>query len=464
MAGRTSKTTARRAPSPQRSLVLAFAIVTASFVAATAYLQFWVSGIHKSATGISTTVAPSIERLVALRADVSGVSLPLRSMAQEKRPWDEALIREREAALEADIHGYLAVADGRDPDSRARLESAVQAFQRAAQHVEAALVDDDLDTARILSEDELLTSAMELSAAILAAMTSAAQDATALARRIESTRSNSTRIAFVLNLLCAAAAIFAAVALSRVVRSYAKVVESRNELLAERAEELEAFAGRVAHDIVNPLGSIKLGLDLVDQRLADPALKPTIRRTLSSVDRAVLIVQDLLTFARASTPPSVEVRAPLREAASSVAEEVAEEARAAGVTLDIAALPDCAVACAPGILTSILSNLVRNAIKYTGDRETRVITLRGHERDGRVEVDIEDTGPGIASDQLASIWLPYVRGAGATARPGMGLGLATVKRLVEAHGGSVEVRSELGAGSVFSFQLPTRADHHAAGA
>lgn len=92
------------------------------------------------------------------------------------------------------------------------------------------------------------------------------------------------------------------------------------------------------------------------------------------------------------------------------------------------------------------------SIPDNGGREPRitlrVLTFRRHMR-----VEVEDTGPGIEPDKLELIFAPYVRGT--TKQPGLGLGLATVKRLVEAHGGRVGVSSMLNQGSVFWFELPT---------
>ena len=437
----------RPGQAPQRSLVLALVLVTASFFAASAYSQFWVSGIHKSAIDIASNTAPSIERLAAMRAEESAFISELRGMSNGRKPYDGAVVQQRKQTFDRSVASYLAVAAAADP----RISIAAKGFDEAADHVIVMLEAGDAENARQAGEDELFPATSALSTAILAAMTDASQEAAALANRIESRRESSSHIAWALNLLCAGAAVFAAIVVLRVLRAYGAVVESRNELLARRADELETFASRVAHDIVNPLGTIKMGLEIVDQRSSDDRDKPIIARTLSSVDRALAMVRDLLTFARAGTAPSPDAKVGLRHATSSLAEELSEEARAAGITLKTNDVPDCTVACSPGILSSILSNLVRNGIKYASGRD---ITISGNTDGGYVEVEVADTGPGIAHDKLGIIWLPYVRNAGAE-RPGMGLGLATVKRLVEAHGGTVDVRSEQGQGSVFSFRLPT---------
>lgn len=113
---------------------------------------------------------------------------------------------------------------------------------------------------------------------------------------------------------------------------------------------------------------------------------------------------------------------------------------------------DCDAACAPGVLASILSNLVRNGIRYIGDRPRKVVRVSVQHRGAVVRVEVEDTGPGLPSGMGSSVFEPYVRGQANT--PGLGLGLATVKRLAEGYGGSVGVLSRAGEGCTFWFELP----------
>ena len=83
----------------------------------------------------------------------------------------------------------------------------------------------------------------------------------------------------------------------------------------------------------------------------------------------------------------------------------------------------------------------------------RRMAVRVVEERDVVKVEVEDTGPGIRADMLAAIFEPYVRGTDVR-QPGLGLGLATVKRIVEAYGGAVGARSVVGQGSCFWFALP----------
>jgi signal transduction histidine kinase len=89
-----------------------------------------------------------------------------------------------------------------------------------------------------------------------------------------------------------------------------------------------------------------------------------------------------------------------------------------------------------------------------GDAPVRRITIRARKLDSFSRVEVEDSGPGVPAQLQERIFDPYVRGAESTT-PGLGLGLATVRRLAEAHGGAAGLRGDLPSGSLFWFELPT---------
>jgi len=103
-------------------------------------------------------------------------------------------------------------------------------------------------------------------------------------------------------------------------------------------------------------------------------------------------------------------------------------------------------------LVQILYNLLHNALKYT---EEGTITVSAESQDGHAMIYISDTGVGMDEETLDRIFLPYEQGSyGISDGRGLGLGLSICKQLVELHGGTLTVRSELGNGSIFSFNLP----------
>jgi signal transduction histidine kinase len=161
-----------------------------------------------------------------------------------------------------------------------------------------------------------------------------------------------------------------------------------------------------------------------------------------------------LAFARAGGEVDRTARASALEGARAVVDDARAQADAASIELRVDPLSaDVAVACPSGVLTSLVSNLVRNAIKYMGHARERLVVVRVVRTDSRVRVEVVDTGPGLPEGAAERVFDPYVR-ADRSGQPGLGLGLATVKRLTEAYGGRVGVRSSA-AGCTFWFELPT---------
>ena len=173
---------------------------------------------------------------------------------------------------------------------------------------------------------------------------------------------------------------------------------------------------------------------------------------MSSLSRADAITSALLEFARAGARPDPGARTEVRAVLSGAVAELATEAARSNIELRAEDVPDAFVACSTGVYLSLVGNLVRNAIKYMGEVATKRITLRVTADQELVRTEIADTGPGISADKLPSLFEPYFRGQ--RGPEGLGLGLATVKKLAEHHGGGVGVRSDLGAGSTFWFDLP----------
>jgi signal transduction histidine kinase len=247
---------------------------------------------------------------------------------------------------------------------------------------------------------------------------------------------------------------FALGAAYRVSRAQAAVAE--RWVLRQKNAELEAFAGRVAHDVLSPLMTVSLALGLAEQRLEAPGdarVHGMVARAATSVQRVRQVVSDLLEFARAaaSPPPGAETEvAPLLQSLVYDLEPLASEA---GVDLHITTAAPVRVRCASGILSSILTNLVQNAIRHAGEEGHRV-DVRAIDAGREVRFEVEDTGPGVPPEDRQRIFEPYVR---ATEKgTGLGLGLATVKRLAESHGGHVGVGSPAGGahGALFWVTLP----------
>jgi signal transduction histidine kinase len=242
-------------------------------------------------------------------------------------------------------------------------------------------------------------------------------------------------------LLAAITTTLAAIAMRRSVRA-----------LEDETDELSHFAGRVAHDMMGPLSSLGLTLELLARRTSgDRAAESTAQRGLSIVRRASRVVEDLLAFSRAGARRDPQATADLKVVLEEVVDGLRLEALAAGVELRLPPVDSYLVACSPGVLTSIASNLVLNAIKHMGDSSIRRVDVHVAGTGDRRRVEVADTGPGVPLALGDRIFEPFVRGN--TSSSGAGLGLATVRRLVDAHHGHAGFRSEPGQGSVFWFDL-----------
>ena len=230
-------------------------------------------------------------------------------------------------------------------------------------------------------------------------------------------------------------------------RREAEAAELRaREALAQR-DELMAMA---THDLKGPLQVVRLQLQLLGRKL-DGAHAESLSRIERATGRMDQMVGELLyRTARAGglARQPVDLAALLRARVTLAADappgghplRLEVEGGDAGGDWDVAALE------------RVLDNLLGNAEKFSPPGSPVTLRVRGAE--DWVEVDVEDVGAGIPEADLARIFEPHQRGSNVRDTEGSGVGLASVRRLVEAHGGSVRVRSRLGQGSTFTVRLP----------
>ena len=240
----------------------------------------------------------------------------------------------------------------------------------------------------------------------------------------------------------------------RRVLGYERQLEESTDLLAIQNHDLDAFAGRVAHDLKNALGPLLIFPALLRRDATDPQrVRELAHSTERSTRRTSQVIDSLLAFARASHAVDPDAAAPVRAAVESVLDETTQLASHLGATIEVAAIPDLVVRCEPGLLHVVLANVVGNAVKYLSGRPVRRVQIRVNKEDDSCRLEIADTGPGIPKDQLQKIFEPFYRfeaGRG----PGSGIGLATVRRILDARSGRIEVESEEGQGARFVVWLP----------
>jgi two-component system sensor histidine kinase TctE len=236
------------------------------------------------------------------------------------------------------------------------------------------------------------------------------------------------------------------------------------EQLRRTLVDLEGFAGRVAHDLRSPLTPILAGSRWIERAPVTDAVRSHAERIERSARRLGRMIDALLQFTRASAGEAVEgAHTPLNAAIEEIVEDFEELAEARGAKLETDLGPDASLPCVPEVIQSIVANLVDNALKY-GAREgpPARVTVRTRLEAPFCVIEVEDTGPGIPPALRDRVFRPFFRGE--KKGVGVGLGLAIVQRLVEAHNGRIELLAGKEGGALFRILLPLgEAPVHAAG-
>lgn len=221
----------------------------------------------------------------------------------------------------------------------------------------------------------------------------------------------------------------------------------------EQLVELGQLAGGLAHEIKNPLSTINLNLKLLSEDLARSRSDESRRLLLrldnvrQEADRLRETLEDFLRYAGRYELHFELVD--LRRLVDELADFFAPQVEAARVVMR-KSLPDAPVICRAdaNLLKQALLNLMINSTQAMTAGGELIIRVGSHRRSAQVEVT--DTGPGIAPDELAKIFHVYY----STKRSGSGLGLPTTRRIIREHGGSISVQSEPGRGTRFLITLP----------
>jgi len=233
----------------------------------------------------------------------------------------------------------------------------------------------------------------------------------------------------------------------REVRGLREEVARREKLAA-----LGSLAAGIAHEIRNPLSSIKGYATYFGGKFAPRSEEQEAAHVMiGEVDRLNRVITQLLEFAR---PEGLRRRSADPSAlAGKALGLVAREAEKKGVRLIFEGGAADALMLDPDRLTQALLNLYLNAVEATSEGGEIRVTVAAA-ADGKTRIQVADTGRGIPEADLPQIFNPYFT----TKATGTGLGLAIVHKIVEGHGGMIEVESRLGRGTVFTVTLPAPAE------
>ena len=250
----------------------------------------------------------------------------------------------------------------------------------------------------------------------------------------------------------------------RLIKSFqqmmAKLQDARDKLMrSERLSLLGQLTGTVSHELRNPLAAIRTSVAFVRKLPAsnDPQAQRVLDRIDRNIDRCTRIVGELLEFGRMKElerePTAIDAW---------LNEMLDDQTVPESVTLDRDLKSHAEAQIDRTRFQQVLINLVDNAAQALTDKEWappdsrhRIITVRTEAAGPHLRLSVIDNGPGIPADKLPKIFEPLFT----TKSFGVGLGLPTVRQLVEKHGGTIDVASEVDVGTTFTVWLPRQAGH-----
>jgi signal transduction histidine kinase len=214
----------------------------------------------------------------------------------------------------------------------------------------------------------------------------------------------------------------------------------------------------VSHEVRSPLARLQAAAGLLRQRQSTE--ETTVERIEEEIARIDHLVGDLLNLSRIEAGELAEEvqDVDLHELVAQIVSDANFEAQSSGRTVTWMEGSAASMRARPEMLHVAFENIVRNALKHAPDSplvriETSVDAVRS-----RYTFRVEDSGPGVRSDELATLFTPFFRAAGAAAADGYGLGLAIARRSIEAHGGAIRAQNLPAGGLAVEIVLPLNED------
>ncbi len=237
------------------------------------------------------------------------------------------------------------------------------------------------------------------------------------------------------------------------------MVEALNDLIARLQQALarqREFMADAAHELRTPLTALQLQTQLLARAQAPDDQREAITALTAGVQRSTHLVERLLAYARldADSAESAWPMVDLTELARACVHELEPRAAQAGISLHVALAPQALLEGNPAGLRSLLLNLLDNAVRYTPAQGTVAVDLTTEST--ALVLQVTDSGPGIPPAERERVFDRFYRIPGTPAQ-GSGLGLAIVKRVVELHGGEIQVGTGPGGvGAKFIVRLPVQ--------
>ncbi|MBZ0227618.1 MAG: HAMP domain-containing protein, partial [Bauldia sp.] len=243
-------------------------------------------------------------------------------------------------------------------------------------------------------------------------------------------------------------------AMAREVREREHEVNAKAGELSRSNQELSQFAYIASHDLQEPLRMVGSYLGLLARRYRgrlDAEADEFIGYAVDGAARMKRLINDLLGYSRVSNRPLSREAVDTGRIVEAAVRVLAERIAAAAAEITVEPLPK--VDADPLQMERLFLNLIENAVRYHGEASPQVRVAAGR-RDGFWEFSIADNGIGIAPEFKDKVFDIFARLNSREKYEGTGVGLASCRKIVERHGGSIWVEPAAGGGSVFRFTLP----------
>ena len=239
-----------------------------------------------------------------------------------------------------------------------------------------------------------------------------------------------------------------------------RLVETLNEMLGrlERSFEIQRrFTADASHELRSPLSRLRAELEVTLRRVRTvPEYEETLRSCLDEVQRVQSLTEELLELARIDARQEPEAAQPItvNEIVAAGVSAVTPEAERRGVLILVERAPEVLVNAAPVAAKVALANILDNAVKFSPPTgEVKVTVTAGVEE---AVIAVSDAGPGVSGEDVPRLFQRFYRGKAsrATEAPGVGLGLAIARALIERQGGRISVEASGEKGATFTVHLP----------
>ncbi len=431
-----------------------------ALLSAVAVVTLWTE--VRTGRQVDARVYEALERAAIigrLRVDTlsleSAIEAHIRASDDEQRQVADTVMEEILGSIRRSTEAYTRNLPPGEKEAWQRFNAACQGL---ADQVRAAAVFSqrrEAERARHHLVERIRPLVMEMDGLATQLAEENARQAQELVRRLADLRVRNTALGAGATLVAVLVSLMVGWHFTSVLRRQEATIQRQLEELGRSNQELDAFTRRVAHDLMGPLAPLKGYLTLIRRTgaVADTGALEMLAQCESSAGRMGELIEALLRFCRAGVRGERTV-AELDTAVSTVLLELGQTAAAQGVALERELEAGVAVDCPTQLLQVVARNLVSNAVKYTAGRPEPRVSVRVLRAGAEAVLEVKDNGMGLSEAARAGLFQPFFRAPEARGLPGHGLGLATAKRLVEAHGGSVVADTQEGVGTVMTVRLP----------